>query len=151
MDRRAMAVYGLTEGKILGAVEIPAEAERIFQALTGPEVRKWWVNPGVFDTTEWNADVRPGGRWHAAGTGRGHPYTLEGEFVEVEAARKLIHTWRSGPGPGGSVVTCMLHSAEGGTRLTLRQDGITDRATLVRTCTGWETSLEALSRLLSTQ
>lgn len=144
-------MYDLSDGKILAAVELPKPAERVFDALTGQEVLKWWVNPGVFDTREWSADTRPGGAWHASGLGRGQPYTLEGEFSEVDPPKKLVHTWRSGENSKDStMVTYLLNQIPDGTRLTLRHEGFREPLTLVRTCIGWETSLEALARLLAT-
>lgn len=152
LDPKARAVYDLTAGKILGALEVPVPPERAFPLLTGQEVTSWWVNPGVFDTREWKADVRPGGAWRAAGFGRGQPYALEGEFVEVEPPRRLVHTWRSVGGPKlDSTVTYSLDPVPGGTRITLRHEGLTDPMALLRTCVGWETSLEALGKLLSSR
>ena len=150
LDTRARAVYDLSEGKILGAVEIPATAEVIFPALTGQEVIKWWVNPGIFDTREWNADCRQGGGWKAKGIGRGQPYTLEGEFVEISPPFKLVHTWKSGGSSDqDTAVTYILNKLPGGTRLTLRHEGFKNTTSLIRTCVGWETSLEALVQLMS--
>ena len=63
------------------SIELEASPERVFAALISSEVTRWWVRPGVFDTREWTADVRPGGTWRASGIGRGNPYALEGEFA----------------------------------------------------------------------
>lgn len=150
LDQKAHAVYDLNSGVILGAVEVPVSPERAFHALTGREVTRWWVNPGVFDTREWEADVRPGGMWRAAGIGRGQPYALEGEFVEVQRPRRLAHSWRSVGGPKqDSTVSYSLDPVPGGTRITLRHEGLKEPMALLRTCVGWETSLEALGKLLS--
>src|SRR5262247_4825402 len=102
----ARAVADLTEGRILASVEIAAPPERVFRALSSKEIVDWWVRPGVFDTREWSGDVRVGGRWRASGMARGEPYVLEGEFLEVDPPRKLVHTWQR-PGASGapSVVT----------------------------------------------
>lgn len=152
LDTRARAVYDLSEGRILAAVEIPSPTEEVFKALIGQEVIKWWVNPGVFDTREWVADVRPGGVWHAAGIGRGQPYKLEGEFTEINSPDKLVHTWRSGgEAESSTTVTYLLNQIPGGTRLTLRHEGFKDPPTLIRTCIGWETSFAALGSILSAE
>jgi uncharacterized protein YndB with AHSA1/START domain len=113
----ARAVADLAEGLILASVEITAAPERVFQALASNEITEWWVRPGVFDTREWTGDVHQGGRWRAAGMTRGQPYVQEGEFLEVEPPRRLVHTWESGSKPGkASTVTYLVEPLEGRTR-----------------------------------
>jgi len=146
----ARAVADLAEGLVLATVEVPAPSERVFDALASEEVTRWWVRPGVFDTREWRGDVRPGRRWRASGIARGNPYVLEGEFIEVEAPRMLVHTWHPGGEPAAATtVTYMLEPIDGGTRVTLRQSKFASRGTCLATCIGWETSFDELSRLLS--
>jgi uncharacterized protein YndB with AHSA1/START domain len=146
---RARAVADTVDGLILATVEVVAPQGRVFEALTSQEVLDWWVRPGVFDTREWTADVRPGGRWRASGIGRGKPYVLEGEFLEVEPPRKLVHTWH-GPGlPGApTTVTYLVEVVDGGTRITLRHAGFTSPPVCLATCIGWETSFERLAQSL---
>jgi uncharacterized protein YndB with AHSA1/START domain len=144
----ARAVADLAEGFILATVEIAAPPERVFRAMASKEITQWWVRPGVFDTTEWSGDVRPGGRWRAAGTARGQPYALEGEFLEVDAPRKLVYTWhRVGSPEAPSRVTCRLDPIDGGTRVTLRHSGFTPPESSASTCAGWESSFETLERI----
>ncbi len=150
LDTRARAVYDGPAGRILASVDLPAGPERVFRALTGAEVTRWWVNPGVFDTREWKADLRVGGHWRASGVGRGQPYALEGEFMVLEDPRKLVHSWRSvGGPPPDSTVTYLVDSVPRGTHLTIRHEGFKDPVACIRTCRGWETSLAELVNLLS--
>jgi uncharacterized protein YndB with AHSA1/START domain len=146
----ARAVADLSNGSILATVEIAASPERVFQALASREIIDWWVRPGVFDTREWTADVRVGGRWRASGIGRGRPYSLEGEFVEIDPPRKLVHTWHpvGSPDPP-SVVSYVLEPAGSGTRLTLRHTGMTSRDASAANAMGWETSLARLAEKLT--
>jgi len=147
----ARAVADLGEGLILSTVEVAAPPDRVFEALASGEVTRWWVRPGVFDTREWSGDVRRGGRWTVSGIGGGKPYVLEGEFVEVDRPRKLVHTW----GPAGAppaartTVSYVLEPAGTGTRITLRHWGFASRETCMATCIGWETSFGELSRSLA--
>src|SRR6266540_2522538 len=121
---RARAAADLAEGSILASVEVAASPERVFQALASNEVLDWWVRPGVFDTREWSGDVRVGGRWQASGVGSGNPYVLEGEFLEVDPPRTLVHTWQLVGRPGTpTTVTYILEPIEDGTRVTLRHSG----------------------------
>lgn len=150
MNSTARAVADLSEGLILATVEIAATPERVFRALTSKEVTEWWVRPGVFDTREWTGDVRVGGRWEASGVGKDGSYGLEGEFLEIDPPRRLVHTWHpiGAPAAATSTVTYVLEPFEGGTRITLRQSGIQSRASSLGICAGWETSFQKLEELL---
>lgn len=146
---RARAVADLAEGLILASVEIAAPPQRVFQALVSEEICEWWVRPGVFDTREWTGDVRVGGRWRAAGIGNGRPYAIEGQFLEIDPPRKLVHTWQPVGAPGApTIVTYVLEPVAGGTRLTLRHSGIVAPPMCTNTCIGWETSFERLAQML---
>ena len=146
----AKAVADVTDGLILASVEVAATPDQVFEALASDAVCQWWVRPGVFDTRQWSGDVRTGGHWHAAGVGGGKPYALEGEFLDVEAPIRLIHTWKPTGSPGKpSTVVYHLEPIEGGTRLTLRHSGIDNPTTCMNTAIGWETSFERLSEQLA--
>ena len=148
----ARAVAHVAEGSILASVEIAAPRERVYRALASKEVLDWWVRPGVFNTTEWTGDVRVGGRWRAAGIGRGLPYVLEGEFLEVDAPRKLVHTWRPAGTPGAeTTVTYLLEEFDGTTRVTLGHSGFAARDACANTSIGWETSFQRLADLLASR
>jgi uncharacterized protein YndB with AHSA1/START domain len=149
----ARAVADLAEGMLLASVDVAASPERVFRALTSPEdITVWWVRPGVFDTREWTGDVRVEGRWNASGVGGGRPYTLEGVFLEVDAPRRLSHTWQGVGAPGApTTVTYLVEQGEGTTRITLRHAGFTSRETCLATCIGWETSFARLEELLAAE
>ena len=137
------------KGQILGLVEIAASPERVFQAIASKKICEWWVRPGVFNTTEWSGDVRVGGRYRAAGTARGEPYTIEGEFLEVDPPRKLVMTWhRVGMPTAPTTVTYTLEKLSGGTRLTLRHTGITSAQNLTNVAAGWKTSFDKLTDVI---
>lgn len=148
---RARAVADLPAGEVLATVVLAAPPERVFRALASPEVVHWWVRPGVFDTRAWQGELRAGGHWSASGEGRGgHRYVIEGEILEVDAPRRLAHTWHRREAPGAPTTVTYLLEAEGtGTRLTLRHGTFTARATCEATALGWETSLERLGAYLS--
>ena len=147
---RAKAVADVSDGLILASVEIAAAPDQVFEALASEAVCDWWVRPGVFDTREWSGEVRVGGHWRASGLGGGKPYALKGEFLEVDAPVRLVHTWQPAGGSGRpSTVIYQLEAIDHGTRLTLRHSGIGDPMTCVNTAIGWETSLECLSEQLA--
>ena len=149
-DTRARAVADLAEGLILASVDVAAAPERVFRALASKEITEWWVRPGVFDTREWTGDVRAGGRWRASGMTRGEPYVQEGEFLEVESPRWLVHTWERAGKPGvASTVTYLVEPTDGRTRVTLRHRGFASRDMCSAFAIGWETSLERLAEILA--
>ena len=148
----ARAVADLAEGHILASVEVAAPPERVFRALVSQEIVDWWVRPGVFNTTEWTGYVRVGGRWRASGVGRGRPYALEGEFIEIDPPHKVVHTWHGVGTPGApTTVTYSLERLDGGTRITLRHTGFTSRESCTSTSVGWETSFARLEEFLATE
>jgi len=145
----ARAIADLEDGLILACVELAATPERVFQALTSDQICTWWVRPGVFDTREWAAEMRPGGRWRAAGIGGGQPYALEGEFVEISSPRKLVQTWRTGADPAVTTFTFHLEPLDGGTHVTLCHVGFSVPRVCGATGIGWETSFVALEAMFA--
>jgi uncharacterized protein YndB with AHSA1/START domain len=151
LKKGARAVADTGAGTILAAVEIAAPPERVFRALTTDEVTKWWGSADWYRTTEYTADLRPGGRWRSAGVGAdGKSFSVEGEFREIDPPRKLVHTWKAPwDGDQETVVTYRLEAIDGGTRVTLRHDGFAGRA---ESCSGhgqgWERVLGWLTKFV---
>ncbi len=84
-----------TSDTIVQEITIKAQADRIFRALTDPgQLVKWWGAEGRFQTTEMNSDLHPGGKWMMRGTGMGgKPFTVCGQYREIERPRLLVFTW----------------------------------------------------------
>ena len=80
---------------IVQEIAIKGSAERIFEALTHPGQRvRWWGAEGRFQTTHMESDLRPGGKWMMRGIGMGgKPFTVEGEYRQIERPRLLVFTW----------------------------------------------------------
>lgn len=149
---KVIAIVNLETGEIEATSVFRVNPERLFLALTTPEICDWWVRPGVFNTQEWNGDLKKGGRWSASGIGGGQPYQLEGEFIEVVPPHKLSHTWRAVGSPGGTAfVTYHLTSHAYGVLLTLRHTGILNPEICEKTRAGWETSLSRLQEIIATE
>jgi len=142
IDPIARSVADVTGGVILASVEIAVPPERVFRALTDPtEVTRWWGSPGTYQTEAFAADLRVGGRWHARGRGvDGRPFTVQGEFLEIDPVRRIIQTWVPDWEPGlTTTLTYRLEPIAGGTRLTVRHEGFGDHeATLRGHTVGWE-------------
>lgn len=122
----ARAVADLTQGTIHAVVEIAAPPERVFQALTDPdELVAWWGSPDTYQTTAWEADLRVGGTWRSRGHGHdGKPFSVCGEYLEVDPPRRLAYSWQYDWNPGHvTTVRYQLDPIPGGTRLTVRHEG----------------------------
>ena len=148
---RVTAEVSSGTGEIVVSATLAASPERVFRALASEEICAWWVRPGVFDTREWSGELREGGRWSASGVGGGRPYGLEGTFVEIDAPRRLVHTWKAAGAPGEARVSYDVEPRPGGVRLTLRHSGLMDPEVIERTRAGWETSLVRLREILAAE
>jgi uncharacterized protein YndB with AHSA1/START domain len=92
---------------VLAEIFIAAPPERVFHAISDPEqLSRWWGENGLYRITERAADIRPGGKWRCAGIGAdGTKFSVEGEYLEVDPPRRLVHTWiASYQGPLKTVV-----------------------------------------------
>jgi uncharacterized protein YndB with AHSA1/START domain len=92
-----MATAAVTQDNdaVLAEVFIAAPPERVFQAITDPkQMPLWWGQQGLYRVTEWKADLRPGGKWQSDGVGAdGTAFRVEGEYLEIDRPRLLVHTW----------------------------------------------------------
>jgi len=80
---------------VLAEIFIAAPPERVFQAISDPEqLSRWWGENGLYRITERSADLRLGGKWWCAGMGAdGTKFSVEGEYLEIDPPRRLVHTW----------------------------------------------------------
>ena len=92
-----MATVAVTPDQdvITGEVFVAAPPARVFQAITDPkEMPRWWGAAGLYRITEWKADLRVGGKWSSDGVGAdGKTFRVEGEYLEIDPPRLLVHTW----------------------------------------------------------
>ena len=153
MPSAARAVADVGQGTIIATVVIDAAIERVFAALTVPEeVMRWWGSDDTYRTTEWQADLRVGGRWRAAGRGKdGQAFTVEGEYLELDPPRKLVQSWQPVWDSGHvTTVTYRLDAEGGATRVTVRHEGFVARP---QSCEahrqGWERVVGWLGTYLS--
>ncbi len=149
----ARAVADVTAGVLLASIEIAAPAERVFRAITSDEITKWWGSPELYRTTEYTADLRPGGRWRADGVGAdGKAFSVDGEFREVDPPRRLVQTWKADwDGGHETTLTYSLEPIDGGTRVTVRHEGFGDRHASCRSHgDGWARVLGWLAKHFDT-
>jgi uncharacterized protein YndB with AHSA1/START domain len=131
-------------------VFIKASPEAIWDAITNPE---WSVRYGYGARNEY--ELQPGGSY----IGRSSPelravgmpeVVVDGEVIEADPPRRLVHTWRGVGAPGApTTVACDLLEIAGGTRVRLRHWGFASREACAGFGLGWQTSLERLAEVLA--
>jgi uncharacterized protein YndB with AHSA1/START domain len=134
------ATTEVTQDAIISEIEIAAPPERVFQALVDPDqVVEWWGQHGVYRCTEFNADVRAGGKWRSAGIGPdGHTFEVTGEYLQVEPPRLLVSSWvASWTGSAKTTIRWELNRAANGTQLTLRHTGLSAYPEVAQSYRGW--------------
>ena len=91
----ATTVVTPDQNAVVSEIEIAAPAERVFQAISDPgQLSQWWGERGLYRITERTSDLRVGGKWSAVGVGTdGKSFRVEGEYLEVDPPRRLVHTW----------------------------------------------------------
>ncbi len=104
-----MATVAITpdQDTVEAEIFIAAPPERVFQAITDPsQTAQWWGQQGMYRITEKHSDLRPGGKWSSVGVGTdGTSFRVEGEYLEVDPPRLLVHTWvKSWDGPSQTIV-----------------------------------------------
>ena len=148
----ARAIADVSTGLILATVEIAAPPERVFRALTSEELVKWWGAEDLYRTTQFQADVRVGGKWRSEGKGSdGAPFSVEGEYLEVDAPKKVSFTWKPQWEKGlETKVTYLLEAIDSGTRVVLRHEGFGERMDSCRGhAEGWERVLGWLTAFVA--
>lgn len=103
----ATASVSPDQNAVIAEIFIAAPPARVFQAISDPaQLPKWWGQSGLYHVTKSTMDVRPGGKWRSDGIGAdGQSFYVEGEYLEVDPPRLLVHTWKgSYSGPRTTVV-----------------------------------------------
>src|SRR3954471_10156401 len=103
------------------SVTLPVPPDEAFALLTQPERLRRWQTVSAF------VDLRAGGEYRWTVT-PGH--VAAGTFREVEPGRRIVFGWgwegTAALKPDASTVTVTVEPADGGSRVTLVHDGLTD-------------------------
>ena len=91
----ATATITPDQNAVVAEIFIAAPPARVFEAITDPhQAPRWWGQEGLYRITDWKGDVRRGGKWLSTGVGAdGTSFQVEGEYLEVDPPRLLVHTW----------------------------------------------------------
>ncbi len=123
---------------------LPVSPDEAFALITEPErLRRW-------QTVTATVDLRAGGSYRWTVT-PGH--VAEGTFHEVEPGRRVVFGWGWDGNPDlpkdASTVTVTIEPVEGGSRVTLVHEGLTDAQAAMH-AEGWDHYVERLQRLAET-
>lgn len=130
------------------------DIETLFRALTDPEALKEWFGPGETRAHHAESDLRVGGRWALAIIGENaEEHYVSGEYVEIDAPRKVVFTWawRSTPDRVSQVTYALSPAGEGRTTLTLTHERFADTEARDRHAHGWNACLGKLAPWLARQ
>jgi uncharacterized protein YndB with AHSA1/START domain len=96
-----------------------APRERVFAAMTDPElIPKWW-GPREMDTVVDVMDVRPGGQWRFVHTAPGQETAFRGTYREITPPERIVQTFEWEGMPGHVLVeTATLEDLGDRTKLT---------------------------------
>ncbi len=136
---------------IVSEIHIAAPPERVFQALVDPrQVVQWWGQIGVFRCTEFQCDLRVGGKWRTIGIdGQGHNFEISGEYLEVDPPRLLVQSWvATWTGRIQTTVRWELEATGEGTLVTIRHSGFAAHPELTQSYRGWPRLLGWLQALV---
>ncbi|MPV88320.1 SRPBCC family protein [Georgenia ruanii] len=132
---------------------LDAPRDAVFRMLTEPAgLARWW-GPAGFTTSVIELDLRPGGGYRfTMQPPAGEAFHLAGEFLEVDAPRRLVSTFRweePAPDDRETVVTLDLDDRGSLTRLTLSHGTFATPERLELHRGGWTESLQKLRAALA--
>jgi len=130
---------------------LSADVQRVFEAWSTAEMMSRWfvVDPGW--TVKAASDFRVGGKYRVEmSRGDGTTFVAFGEYLEIDAPRRLVFTWNSAvPAVTRSVVTLDFEPIAAGTLLSLSHELLPDTDEGRAHSIGWEGSLASLERYLA--
>jgi uncharacterized protein YndB with AHSA1/START domain len=127
---------------------IRAAPEKVFEAFVDPrEILHWW-GPDDGPTLSAETDVRVGGRFRVVfRTMDGELHESMGEYLEIEAPRRLVMAWWWATTPHRrSLVTVSIDPIDEGARLTLLHEGFADTEARDSHEVGWAGTLDKLAK-----
>jgi uncharacterized protein YndB with AHSA1/START domain len=155
-SKRRTARAVIDDDTVIATVDVAMPPERVFQALNTNEIERWWGSPDTYRMTEWMANLRVGGRWHVAVRHADNSLPAGGEFLEIDAPRKIVFTrkyeWEFPQlGQRETTVTYIFDPISTGTRVTVRHEGFTGlREAAEQHAEGWERVLGWLATHMRT-
>jgi len=133
-----------------------AKPELVYRAHTEPAlVKRWLFGPDGWSMSICEGDARPGGKIHYEWTnGKGHSFSLTGEYVALEPFSRIVHVERMhvpdttpdnhvetrfDPDGAGTLMTMRMTLPDAASREAMLKTGMAD---------GMETSYKRLESML---
>lgn len=100
-----------------------ASAQRLFDCHTKPElVKKWCLGPDGWTMPICEIDLRVGGTYRYAWSNGETQFGTRGEFLQIDAPHRIVHTETMDGMPGDCLCTLTLEESNGSTTLTMLMD-----------------------------
>lgn len=127
---------------------IKARPEIVFELLLTPDGLKQWIGPDAGPVVIAESDARVGGRFRLRfRTLDGSEHESSGEYLEIEAPRRLVYSWvwRDEEGAPASRVEIDLVPIAEGTELTFTHSMLPDQKAADGHRKGWNGALDKLT------
>lgn len=140
-----------TKPSLTIARRMKAPPERVFAALTRPDLLVQWWGPDPTPPQYAEADLRVGGRWRVQfSTADGENRETYGVYREIDPPRRLVFTFQwLGYFDGEMLVSIDLAPTAEGTELTVLHEQLVDAETAEAHRIGWHGTLDRLEALLT--
>jgi uncharacterized protein YndB with AHSA1/START domain len=152
------------ENELLITRVFDAPRERVWKAWTDPnEIKKWW-GPEHFTAPSIESDLQVGGKYlYCMRSPDGQDFWSTGTYREIVPLEKIVATdsfadeqgnvvpashYGMSDFPLETVLTVTFEDENGGTKVTLRHEGIPAGETGDQTEAGWNQSLNKLAESL---
>ncbi len=149
----------VTDGDtILATIDVAAEPERVFRALTTSETEAWWGAPDTYRITRWQSTLEIGGSWSLVViTPDGGAFPAGGRYLAVDAPRRVMLTRHYDfdypeLGRRDTTVTYLVEPISSGSRVTVRHDGFAGlRVAADHHAEGWVGFLRYLAKYVDAE
>ncbi len=130
-----------------------ASPDRVYAAWVTLEAFQAWIGPAGVQCQVPILDARVGGQYRIImQLSDGRVIPVSGVFRNVDSPHRLVFTWGwEGDASRNSLITLLLRGQDGGTELTLRQEGLGSVENRDGHETGWSSALGKLVHHLANE
>lgn len=130
--------------------EFNATPEELFRAWTDPNILCQWMGPGPIQCKDAKVDLSVGGAYRIHMVSEEGDHIATGEYLEIEANKKLVFTWGwEGGDVKNTVVTVNLEASGNKTKLGLLHENLPTAESAEKHTQGWSGCLDKLVKVSS--